>query len=138
LGHDCRAAYLAHNKHVDLEIPAVIGHAQQISHPDLARGLGNLSVALNPAQLTRPRGQGSRLEKPGGPKPFVHSHRGHDLFSASLGKTFNTQEMGKPRTIAIANIAVIAKDCQDCLFPSCQSRRSLGNQWQFWQFLVVP
>src|SRR5208337_187244 len=54
-------------------------------NPDLARSLSGLPVGLNPPEFTGSCGQSSRLEESGGPKPLVHSHRGHDLFSYTNG-----------------------------------------------------
>src|SRR5579862_991543 len=39
-----RTAHVAQSQDVHLELPAIVGHAQPITDPDLARGFGDLSV----------------------------------------------------------------------------------------------
>jgi len=73
------AALLAQKQDLYVKVPAVVGHAQPVSNPDFARGLGRLPAGLNPAEFTGSRRQCSRFEESGGPQPLVHSHREHDL-----------------------------------------------------------
>src|SRR5712692_332376 len=74
-----RAADFAQEQDFYLKVAAIVGHSQHVSDVDLARSLGGLSVALDPAETASACGQGSRLEESGGPKPLVHPHREHDL-----------------------------------------------------------
>src|SRR5713226_9723029 len=80
-----RAAHRAEKQDFHLKVATVVCHSQHVSNPDLARRLGGLLVGLNPTEFTGSCGQGSRLEESGGPKPLVHSHGGHDLFSYTTG-----------------------------------------------------
>src|SRR5258708_39804960 len=50
-----RAPHLAEQKNFHMKLTALVGHMQHVSNPDLAGGLGGLSVRLNPAQLTGSR-----------------------------------------------------------------------------------
>jgi hypothetical protein len=46
---------------------------------DRSRGLGDLIGGLNPAEIAGFGGQGPRLEKAGGPEPFVDSYEGAQI-----------------------------------------------------------
>src|ERR1022692_4433727 len=76
--HRRRSAHRTESQDLHLKIAAVVLHAQEIAGADLARRFGRLSVGLNPAEFTRPRGQRAGLEESGGPEPLIHSHAGHD------------------------------------------------------------
>src|SRR5205809_3962361 len=78
------AAHLAEKQDFYLKVAALVDHTQHVANADLARSLGRLPVGLNPAEFTGPRRQYPRLEEPGGPKPFIHSHGGHELFSYTV------------------------------------------------------
>src|ERR1017187_4135874 len=73
-----RSAHRAESQDLHLKIAAVVLHSQEVAGADLARRFGGLSVGLNPAEFTCPRGQRAGLEESGGPEPLVHSHAGHD------------------------------------------------------------
>jgi hypothetical protein len=46
----------------------------------LACRLGSLPIRLNPAKVTRARGQSACLEKSRCPQPLIHANAGHDSF----------------------------------------------------------
>jgi len=72
------AAHLTENQDLYLKVAAVVLYVQEIADSNLARGLGFLSVGLNPAKFACPCSERARLKKSGGPKPLVHSHADHD------------------------------------------------------------
>jgi hypothetical protein len=86
-----RAAHLAEKQDFHLKVTAVVCHSQHVSNPDLARSFGGLPVGLNSAEFAGSCRECSCLEESRGPKPFVHSYRGHDLFSYP--------PIGKPKPI---------------------------------------
>src|SRR6478609_4631303 len=67
LRHRSRAAHLAKQQDLHMEVAAVIAHPQHVSNADFTRGFGGLPVGLDPAKLTGPGGQRARLEESGGP-----------------------------------------------------------------------
>src|ERR1051326_5428597 len=77
LGHRCRAAHLAEQQDLHMEVAAVIRYPQHVSHPDFTRRLGGLPVRLDPAQFAGPGGPPARFEESCGPKPLVYPHGAH-------------------------------------------------------------
>src|ERR1019366_2010507 len=98
-----RAANVAEQQDFHLKVAAVVGNSQAVSNPDLARSLGGLPVGLNPTEFTGACGQGSRLEESGGPKPLVHAHGGHDLFSYANGFRERLNRLLKKSLISFAS-----------------------------------
>src|SRR5712692_829143 len=92
LCNHCRAAHLTEDQDLNLKVAAVVLHLQQIADSDLTRSLGSLSVGLNPAEFTCPCSERARLEESGGPKPFVHSHPGHNPILVSGGNAESVRE----------------------------------------------
>ncbi len=82
------AAHIAEKQDLHLEVATVVGHAQHVANPDLARGFGRLPVELNPAEFTSACRQCSRLEESRGPKPLIHSYAGqvHLPFTAAFSR----------------------------------------------------
>jgi len=72
-----RAADLAEEQYLHLEVTAVVFYLQHVARMDLARRLRWLSIRLNPTELTCPRRQRPRLEESGRPEPLVHSYASH-------------------------------------------------------------
>src|SRR5438270_5487867 len=82
-----RATQLAEKQDLHLKVASVVCHSQHVSNPNLTRSFGGLSIGLNPTEFTSSCGQCSRLEESGSPKPLVHAHEGHDLFSHANGSS---------------------------------------------------
>src|SRR5436305_2732301 len=88
-----RPANIAELQDLQFKFAACGCHLQHVANPDLARGLRWLSVGLISAQVAGPRGQGARLKKSGCPKPFIHSHRSHDLLPISLASIWASKRI---------------------------------------------
>ena len=71
-----------------MKVAATIGDPQFVAYASFTRGLGGLSVGLNPAQLTGPRRKSARLEETGSPEPFVNAYGRHDLLSHFFSAPF--------------------------------------------------
>ena len=81
LRHGGRATDLAEQQDFHMKFAAIVGDPQHVTDADFACRLGRLAVGLNPAQLTRPRRESSRLEEACSPEPFVDSYGRHKILS---------------------------------------------------------
>lgn len=79
LGDRCRATDFAEQQDFHVKFATLVRDSQHVSNPDGARGLEGLAGGLDPAQIAGFGGEGTRLEKAGGPQPFVDSYGGAQI-----------------------------------------------------------
>jgi hypothetical protein len=75
-----RTTHLAQKQDFQFEISRFCLDVQEVANVYLACRLGRLPIRLNPAEITRARGQSACLEKSRCPQPLINTNAGHDSF----------------------------------------------------------
>lgn len=88
LGNRSRTTHFTQQQNLHLKVAAFGCHSQQVADADLTRRLGRLPVRLDPAEFASTFCQRTRLEKSGGPEPYIDSYAGHNRSSSIRAQCF--------------------------------------------------